>query len=53
MTHRPVPDDVLASIVDEVVLPLVRPDAPEPGRPATNSAGGRAPDGGATDVRPA
>lgn len=33
MTHRPVPDDVLASIIDEVVLPLVRPDAPEPGPP--------------------
>ncbi len=25
MTHRPVPDDVLESIVDEIVLPLVRP----------------------------
>jgi AcrR family transcriptional regulator len=25
MTHRPVPDDVIASIVDEIVLPLVRP----------------------------
>jgi hypothetical protein len=25
MTHRAVPDDVLASIVDEIVLPLVRP----------------------------
>jgi AcrR family transcriptional regulator len=25
MTHRPVPDDVIESIVDEIVLPLVRP----------------------------
>lgn len=25
MTHRPVPDDVIASIIDEIVLPLVRP----------------------------
>ena len=25
MTHRPVPEDVIASIVDEIVLPLVRP----------------------------
>ena len=25
MTHRAVPDDVLVSIVDEIVLPLVRP----------------------------
>lgn len=24
MTHRPVPDDVIASIVDEIVLPLIR-----------------------------
>ena len=25
MTHHPVPDDVIESIVDEIVLPLVRP----------------------------
>ncbi len=25
MTHRPVPDDVIESIIDEIVLPLVRP----------------------------
>jgi len=25
MTHRPVPDDVIAAIVDEIALPLVRP----------------------------
>jgi len=24
MTHRPVPDDVIESIIDEIVLPLVR-----------------------------
>ena len=26
MTHRPVPDDVIESIIDEIVLPLVRPN---------------------------
>jgi len=26
MTHRPVPDDVIESIIDEIVLPLVRRD---------------------------
>ena len=25
MTHRPLPDDVIESIIDEIVLPLVRP----------------------------
>lgn len=25
VTHRPVPDDVIESIIDEIVLPLVRP----------------------------
>jgi AcrR family transcriptional regulator len=29
MTHRPVPDDVIESIIDEIVLPLVRPTRPQ------------------------